>query len=211
MALKRWHWLAGGGIVLAIACAGFWLFFKPAAPNPAKTPVEQVVKYIASTQFSQKSEPEKTEYLAQVQQAHPDMSPRMRFDNLSEPERERLRENVAPLIMGAIDKRMDDYFALPVEQRPAQLDKMIDEMQARMSPGGSDGPPRAQGERGQGDRGSGASGGSGGRRNRNFNPERMRRYLESGNPQRRAQRVQFMKDMQQRMKERGITPRFGPR
>jgi hypothetical protein len=128
----------------------------------------------------------------------------LRPADLAEPERRRLRENLAPVVRQMHKRRMNRYFELPPEERTAYLDELIDEMRrhAGAGPGGS-GPDRA-GRRPA--RRSAEDGPPPPGPPRGLTPERIKRHIESTSPEDRARFMQFHKAVRRRMEERGIEP-----
>lgn len=128
-------------------------------------------------------------------------------------------------------QRMAEFFALPREQRTAALDKEIDEQEARFaqwakrmaeaqnaSPRGGDakqagavGPPGNVSLAGAGNPPPAAGRGRDTfhMRMANMTPEQRkemsRRFLDNSTPEHRAQRTEYVRLVQQRRKERGLT------
>jgi hypothetical protein len=143
------------------------------------------------------------------------------FQDANEDTRRQIREQMGETMQARMTEQVNGYFALPEgDQRTAYLDKTIDDMQARRAEfmAGRDanrppdangppgfGPPDANGFRGFGQRGANA-----GQRPR-INPERMRARSERMSADTRVKMIQFRRDLQNRMQERGIQgPMMGP-
>ena len=184
--------------VVAIGAAGSWLFWlrEPTAPDPVRQRPEEIVKYLASDDYSRMPEASRRDYFEKVRQLRAehggDFLP---IDRLTENELESFGRNVRPFSRQRGEDRIEKYFSLPPEQRVAYLDQAIDRMQARMA------QRRTQPSR----QGSAASGGRGGRRGGFMTPARLRNRIEKTEPIKRAKSVEFRKAMRKRMKERGIT------
>lgn len=176
--------LAGG------AAATILLWPQPAPPDIATQSEQDVVRYVASEQFSKLPEPKRQVYLQAVADRFEGRPPDMRDVELSDEQRDRLRENVRPMFRQRMEQRIDAFFALPEEQRDAYLDDMIDRMQEMRN--------RRPRDAGRGDRQ--------GRRGGGFTPERMKQRLENTPPDRRAKMAEFFRAMRQRMEDRGIEP-----
>lgn len=100
-----------------------------------------------------------------------------------------------------MQQRVVSYFDLPEDQRVAALDKQIDEMEKR----------RKEMEKRRGERGDRPEGGPpGGFRNRgNMNENEMRKLmLDNTLSQERAMFSEYMQQMQDRRRQRGL-PTFG--
>jgi hypothetical protein len=112
--------------------------------------------------------------------------------------------------VAAMEKRLDEYFALPESQRVVYLDKMIDE---RESQRGGTGPPRegsatrpttAPTTRRADDRDRGPP-----QPQRSQMRQRVQMRMDNTSPQRRAQFAEFQAAMQKRRAERGLPERRG--
>jgi hypothetical protein len=171
-------------------------------------------KFIASEDFTQLPEADRVEAFdtsRKLREQSP-TPPGERPDqgNLTDEERQRYRENTRQMFTQMMEKQVNDYVALPVDQRKQYLDKMIDQMQDRRKQ--FEGRPRPQPEQAAGNTEGGAAAPrpEGDTRRRGPDPDRLRQMIETTPPEKQAKFVQFMKDMQERMKERGIEgPRFG--
>ena len=185
---RLWICLAGVGVIAAAGVLTY-AFWPAKAPEPTGENSEQVVRFIASDAFAKLSDDKKQAYL---QQAGREVFRQAR-ENLSEEERERLRENVGRVFRQRMATRVDEYFELPAEQRTAYLDEMINRMPNRRR---FVRPPGESSDRSSSDRP---------RRGRRFTPERLKRMIENTTPEQRAKFTQFMKDMRQRREELGLS------
>jgi hypothetical protein len=83
---------------------------------------------------------------------------RMRDQNLTDEERERLHENMRTLMMEGMEERIDEYENAPEDQKEAVLDKQIDEWVARREEWRKRREARGDDEHGPGDRPGGGPG-----------------------------------------------------
>ena len=145
------------------------------------------------------------------------------FRDANEDARREIRGQMFEAMQARMTAQVNGYFALPEgKQRTAYLDKTIDEMQARRAeflarrdpnrPPDANGPPRF-GPPGEGFR-RGEPDANGrprfGQRSANarqrprINPERMRARSERISADTRVKTMQFRRDLQKRMEQRGI-------
>lgn len=136
------------------------------------------------------------------------------FRDANEQTRREIRQQMGEAMQARMTAQVNGYFALPEgSQRTAYLDKIIDEMQARRSeflarrdPNrppdangfGRFGPPDANGRPRFGQRSANA------RQRPRINPERMRARSERISADTRVKTMQFRRDLQKRMEQRGI-------
>jgi hypothetical protein len=143
------------------------------------------------------------------------------FRDANEQTRREIREQIGEAMQARMTAQVNGYFALPEgEQRTSYLDNIIDEMQARRAeflarrdanrPPDPNrfarfGPPDANARRG-----FGQSGQNTGQRRRIY-PENMRARSERISADTRVKMMQFRRDLQNRMQQRGIQmPMMGP-
>jgi len=211
---KRALLVGGSAALLAGAGLAVWGVRAGGAPAPPPEPgaqsPRQVREYLASKDFAAQPVRARRDYLERALASGTSGGRGRRLfrgaDDLTEEQRHRLRENVGPLMrermQQMMERRLDDYFALPPAERTAYLDRMIDEMadrRARRPPPTARSRPEPSSESPRPPR----------RRGRGFAPERMKRHIEKTPPEVRARRMEFHKAMRKRMEERGI--RFQPR
>jgi hypothetical protein len=136
------------------------------------------------------------------------MNPRALFREVDEGQREKLRDNIRPVMRQVMMARVTQYFEIPETEKVAYLDQMIDEgggMMGRGGPGGPGGGPPPGGADRDANRPPDGE-------RRGPSPERMKARLESTDPADRARMQEFHKDMRERMEQRGIKPpERGPR
>ncbi len=153
----------------------------------------------------------------------------MHNSNLTEEQRHQVMENAHAVMEAQMDKRLDEYFTAPENQRVAILDRQIDEMQARMKdwekrraehekeraarnasggPSGGGATAAGGGNPGGPTAGSGGPGPGGDRRwgGPRGEPTRQQRKerFESRNPDSMARRMAYFTAMRKRAQERGI-------
>lgn len=152
---------------------------------------------------------------------------RTEAEKLTPETRMQMMRDHPPPFMRRMQENIVAYFDLPEDQRPAALDKAIDEMEQRRKEWEKrraergDRPPGERGPRGGPGGPGGAGGGPGGGRggppggfNRNMTDEQRnqfrRRMLDNTSPQQRAMFGEYFKQLEQRRKERGLPPMRGP-
>jgi len=193
---RRNRWIAAGATLVVVG-AGAWTLHARRIPAP-DGPVVQVVKFVATEQFEKLSPEQQKPYTDALEKvSRGERREVFEKAELSDEDRERLFHNTRGKEM---EQRVDAYFALatPAEKQK-YLDSMLDEMQKRMSEFRNRPTTRPAGQTGGGDR----PGGGGGNR---FDPERMKKRMESTPPARQAKMAEFHAAMRKRMTERGITP-----
>lgn len=183
--------------VLGISCAGYYYFDRP-APPPVDNSAD-AVKYMASPEFKKLSEDERKAYFKGVNENLGD--DRGAFfkeaSSLSDDERKQLRENTGSIFRSMMTDRVNKYFSLPLDQRTAYLDDMINEMEKRRKSGNGPSPPPQDGKKDSG-------GDKGGTPGKGGPPgvERIKKMIEGTSSSDRAKHIQFMRDMRTRMQER---------
>lgn len=203
--------VAGGVTAWAV-----WPGGPKSAPDPTTMETDEVARYVASKDFGKLPVDQRMAFMEQAREATEAEggSPMRRFfsgmESLSEEQQQRARENMRDVGRAYMDKRLREYSEASPEEKTRMLDEMIDRMQERMDRRRDrpEGERRAQrpadndGERRQRD-------GDGDGRRRGFTPERLKRHIEGSDPEIRAMRMQFMEDLRDRMKERGIDAPWG--
>lgn len=133
---------------------------------------------------------------------------RQEMEKLTPDERDKLMRDNPPPFVRRMQKDISEFFELPVEKRKEALDRHIDNFE-KMRRGMEQRFAQAGGRPGGGFGPGGGGGRSGmdpaGRANR------AKRMLDNTTPQDRAQRSEFMRQMQDRRRERGLPPMPGPR
>lgn len=179
---KKRLWIILAGVVLLICAAGLAYTVWPSSPpDPAQTSPDEIASYVASNKFGKLDDKQKQEYLAKV-------GPRLfqASGDLTDQQRQKIRENVGSLFRRGMEERIDEYFELSPEERPAHLDRMIDGMEAMRQAR----PDRTRPDRGQ---------------RPGFTPDRMKNMIENTPPKSRAKFVEFMKQMRERRRQRGLS------
>ena len=135
------------------------------------------------------------------------------FRDANEQTRREIRQQMGEAMQARMEAQVNGYFAQSEgEQRTAYLDKIIDEMQARraefLSRRDPNRPPDANGSTRFGPPDAnrprfGQRSANAGQRPR-VNPERMRARSERFSADSRVKMMQFRRDMQNRMEQRGI-------
>lgn len=209
------------GVVLAAGIAGgAYLLWPRPAPEPAEPPPDpsaqkpqEALKYMASEAFEKLDDKAKKEYFDQVREASGGrgFGFRGRGADLTDEERERLRQNVRPLAIKAMEDRMNAYFELPAEEKTAYLDDIIDRMQAGREAREERRRERAEAAEAAPDAETANAATTDAsntprrdRHRRRFTPERMKTRIETSEPEQRARRVEFFKALRNRAEERGV-------
>lgn len=222
MNLQRKHWLAigGGGLLLAAAALGAVVLWG-STPEPQSDKPEDLVAFIATEDFARLPENKQQQYLTKLRESDGDRREAFRtVRDLPEEQRRQFHQNMRQQFQQRMEQHIDEYFALPPEQRQAKLDETIDHMLARRKEFEARRAQRRQQAstrpRSEGNNTSSRDGNADRRqrsgRRRGDPAERLKRRIEHSNPERRAKFVEYMKQMRKRMEERGIEPpRRGPR
>lgn len=209
-ARRRRAVIAGSAVAVLAVGAAAWAFW----PGPDQPALAQ-----APETFRQLEKDERRAAVEDLGQSIPERIETLRA--IEDPEQR--RNAFRNMFQEETQKRMDEFFAAPAEEREAVLDKHIDERMKAMEErarrraereesgeqrpdrgGRGDGEPNAdRGERGDRDgaRDGGREGGRDGAREGG-----RRGGGGANNPAARAQRAEYRAAMRQRMEERGIEP-----
>jgi hypothetical protein len=188
-------------IALALLAAIGWAMLPPAEdPQVAK------VRELQQKLFAEPPGSDSKVPFEQRREAFGEL--RREMEKLAPEERDKLmRENPPPFVR-RFQKDISDFFELPPEKRKEALDRHIDtmekmrrDMQQRFAKQG--GPPEGGFPRG----GPGPRGGMDPGRRAGF----AKRMLDNTTPESRAQMNEFMRQMQDRRRERGMPALPGPR
>jgi len=208
---RWWGWL----IVLLLVSGvtwGSWRYFRSPRIDPAVESKLASLHEQLSPSAAVKLPPQKRQEL--VTELHKEI------EQLPPEQRELLRERHHEAREKEMEKRVQDFFALPASARTAALDKEIDEMQRqrqaweqmraqenRQRSGGNSTSQNGQTDRGQGNRGQGNHANSRPPRSSDHASQIERRVgrLNRSSPEMRAYRALLA----ERMKQRGITPSQG--
>jgi len=203
-------WIAGGGLAslaAATVIGGLCCFGggqaddgagAPAGPAPTErteTP-EQVAAYLASEAFASRPLDDRLAYLTALQEDDPNLVRTLvESETIPAERRQQVRKNVGEAIRERTAEHVREYIELPTDERPAYLDKIIDDMEARHLVTRQS----ADGSRGPGQRPVNAV----------EMLQRIRSRLEGTDPADRAKHIQFLKGMRARMAKRGLRPNLG--
>lgn len=182
-------------IVLVVAaifliCWQFFHFcFRKNAPDPFKMTDEQAIKYVISKEFTKLPDAEKIKYMDKMRVKRGDVQgPPPQIANLDQAERQTMMKNMRPVMEKKMKEDMKRFFAMSKAEQEAELDRRIEEMEARRKNDNVGGPPSG-----------GRPGGSGG-------PGRdLRGMFEGSDSTTRAQMSKMMKMMRERMQTKGIS------
>jgi hypothetical protein len=158
------------------------LDFGSAPPDPQAATPDQTAEYLASEQFVKMDRDDKEQYLDKISRSYSETPMLTLFLNssLSEVQRQKLMENILPVIGPGISQRIDEFESLSPREQTARLDAIIDRMeQYRQSNPGT-----------------------------MFSPERFNLILQYIDPHIRARIRKHIPAMRQRMSERGITSTY---
>lgn len=143
---------------------------------------------------------------------------RQEFEKLTPEQRDKLMRDNPPPFVRQFQKNIRDFFELPVDKRKEALDRQINEMESRRremterfaKAGGRPGGPPGGGF-GFGGGGPGGPGGNRGAMDPQRRQEMNRRMLDNTTPQDRAMMGEYMRQVQDRRRERGMPALPGPR
>ncbi|MCC6422209.1 MAG: hypothetical protein IT447_01920 [Phycisphaerales bacterium] len=184
------------GVLVVLGLSG-WLWSRR-MPSPNASP-KTIVQFIATERFASLPPDQQQPYLDALDKI-PWSERRQVFQqaNLNDEERHAAFENT----MGRqFEKRMDEFFALPVgPQRDAYLDRIIDQMEARrqrattrQASTGGNATANISGQHG----GRGHWGGGN-------NPARMKNRIERSSPEMRTKFAEFHAALRARRAQRGL-------
>jgi hypothetical protein len=165
--------------IVVIFCFGLWGRF---ASIPSKFDVnspEKAVEYLTSEKFVRMSIEDKRQYLEQIRRFYSETPMLTLFYNpkISEPQRQKLMENVLPVIGPMVSQRIDEFESLSPQEQTARLDAIIDRMALFNTENGG----------------------------RMFSPQRLALILQYLDPYTRARLRKHIPDLTKRMVERGIS------
>ena len=176
--------------ILLISWMYVRLFFRKNAPDPAMMTDEQAIKYVASKEFAVLPESGKINYMDKMRVKRGDaQGPPPQIASLTQTERQAIMKNMRPLMERKIKEDMKKFFAMSQSEQEAEIDRRIDEMEARRKNDTFGGPP------------GGGPGGPG------MDPRGM---FEGGDSTTRAQMSKMMNMMRARMQAKGISDPGGP-
>ncbi len=129
---------------------------------------------------------------------------RMRSDDLTDEQRQNLRENMGRLMREDMERKVDEYNSAPEGEKEAILDRHIDEMVAfrekfREYREKHKDDPEMEKQREE--------------RRKNWKPptkQQRKERMENSNPDKRARGMRYFGKMMARASERGIKMGFGP-
>lgn len=165
--------------VVVICGLGLWGRFASRAPKFDVNSPEKAVEYLTSEKFVRMSVDDKRRYIEQIRQSYSE-TPLLTLvynTEISEQQRQKLMENVLPVIGPMVSRRIDEFESLPPEQQTARLDAIIDQMALFNQ-------------------------GNGGRM---FSPQRLALVLQYLDPYTRARLRKHVPALTKRMFERGIS------
>ena len=188
--------------LLGLAGLGMWWAFADAGPDPEVEKIKETMK----TAFESRESMTPAQRQQSRQQIH------QQIESLSEEQRHEVFAGMRQQFQVQMEKRFDEYFNAPPEQRLAVLDKQIMEMekfrremeqrrQARGQNGDRGGPGSTQ-RGGQG----GPLGGPRGSRTPEQRQERMKSRLDNSDPVMRAKGAEYFSAMKKRREQLGLPP-----
>ena len=194
------------GLLAAVAGGVAWAMLQPDAE------VEELQQQQAAL-FAQRESLSDEERRTQWQEI------RDKSEQLSESQRQEFGQSMRQQFMGRMEARIDDYYALPDDQRDAYLDAEIARMEERRqqweqrrrereSAAATDGGQQA--ETADGASREGARRDRPDRNDPDVRTERMRRRLDHTTPEQRAKFTAYMETLNARREELGLAPAFRP-
>lgn len=116
--------------VVVICLLGFWGRFDSKPPVFDVNSPEKAVEYLASKEFVKMSVEDKRQYLDEIRQSYSETPLLTLFYNpkISEMQRQKLMENVLPVIGPMVSQRIDEFENLSPQEQTARLDAIIDQM-----------------------------------------------------------------------------------
>ncbi len=200
------RWLVGFSVLVLVALTGWW------ALVPASDPELEKVRQLRTKLETEEELPEekRRETFEELRET---------IQRLPPEKKEQARGEMREMFQARITKTVEEYFALPEDQRVGFLDRHIEEMEKWMAQRRQREQERQQAaqEANQQEGQAGAKGeqagsaGPGGRRGRNLSEDERRqrrnRRLNNTTPELRAKFTEFFTAIQQRRRERGL-PEF---
>jgi hypothetical protein len=165
--------------VVVICGLVLWGRFASKSPEFDVNSPEKAVEYLTSEKFVKMSIEDKQQYLEQIRRSYSEtpMLTLLYNPKISEPQRQRLMENVLPVIGPIVSRRIDEFENLSPREQTARLDAIIDRMVLFNTENGG----------------------------RMFSPQRLALVLQYLDPYTRARLRKHMPDLTKRMVERGIS------
>jgi hypothetical protein len=139
---------------------------------------------------------------------------RQELEKLTPEQRDKLMRDNPPPFVRQMQKNIRDFFDLPADKRKEALDRQIDEMESRrrqMTKQFAQSGGRPGGGPGFGGGPGGGPGGNRGAMDPQHRQEMTRRMLDNTTPQDRAMMGEYMRQVQDRRRERGMPDLPGPR
>lgn len=181
-------------LCLAVICVGVIYAVMPSRQTqlPEQLTPGETANFIASPEFAAMPMDKRLAYMENLRKSGNNVNPRQMFSNLPKDDRQKVRENMRPVMHEMMKQRVDKYFSLKTKE---ERDKFLDEEAERMK--------KMREERNANrDQNSGADQNSG----QNQNPQRQRpskeeikKRIENSSPEERAKTTQYMRDMRARM------------
>ncbi len=180
------------GLLLFVGFLIAWLL-PNRAPDPAKMTRDEAVKYFASKKFANLPDQEKFAYMKKMRDKVGRTPPHVLGRKLNDNEKKMAMNNMQQMIYKMIKNRLKRFYTLSKEEQDAELDKLINMMEAGKKHGNR--PPGSPP----------GGGGKPGRKDGPPNPGAVAKMvLENTDSSTRAQAVGVVRRLQQRMKERGV-------
>jgi hypothetical protein len=167
-------------VSVVIVCGlGLWGRLNSRPPAFDVNSPEKAVEYLTSEKFVRMSVEDKRQYLEQIRQSYSETPMLTLFYNpkISEPQRQKLTENVLPVIGPMVSQRLDEFENLSPGEQTARLDAIIDRMAMFNTENGG----------------------------RMFSPQRLALILQYLDPYTRARLRKHIPDLTKRMIERGMS------
>lgn len=165
--------------IVVICCLGLWGRFASRPPKFDVNSPDKAVEYLTSEKFVRMSIEDKRQYLEQIRRSYSETPVLTLFYNpkISEPQRQKLMENVLPVIGPMVSQRIDEFESLSPQEQTARLDAIIDQMALFNTENSG----------------------------RMFSPRRLALILQYLDPYTRARLRKHIPDLTKRMIKRGIS------
>lgn len=173
------RWTYGGAIAVVLLLITVWAWGGTDSKDPAVRELEK----LRDEDFARQEQMTEAERQASREQ----FGERMR--GLSEEQRRSFFESSAPIFMKMFEARVDQFLKLSPEEQDAEIDKRIDEMQARRQAG----PPQAGGP------------GGGAAPSAQQIDEMRKKMLDWTTPEQRAKFDTAFQKFNERLKQRGMS------
>jgi len=132
MKMNEKKWIVGGAslaVLVGAVLIAFWIGREP-PPDPRTATTEQTLDFLASDRFVNMSQDKKRRYLDQFlpDDDAPFITLSINPADIPPDRRQKLLENILPVITPKINQRFDEFEQMSPDQQTAHLDKIIDRL-----------------------------------------------------------------------------------